>query len=631
MLVETKFLIPNKSGRVKKHKVVLDYEADRIVFVKSPFGLKDEIKAMQGARWHGFEDPPRKVWSVKNSPRNRFQIDFLEGKNPYAWFDREVKELEFTRPLYGHQKHMVNQAMTYHFQVWGVEMSLGKSLAAIEVIERSKVNYWWWVGPKNTLPSITEQFNIWELDPTIKVIPMTYDKMVQLWNNKSEGIPQGVIFDEASLVKTPQCARAQAAQGLTDEMRHLYGHEAFVILMSGTPSPKRPSDIWSLCEIAYPGFLREGSLKALEQRLGVFTKAEVGEGYYNNHVGWLDGDNLCKVCCLPGDQHSEVDDDHAFQAGINEVALLYERLQGLMVVLFKKDCIDLPPKVYHKVRLQPSKKLLRVARTVADVAMNTMTGMTQLRQLSDGFMYTDVANGMKECPVCAGKCELDQWVDPDDPERILDSIDFYKTEDVAGLTKQLRSCPKCKGTGEVPNMKKTAYEIPCPKADALVEWLGKCEEKGRMLCFAGYQGSVDRCMGIAHENGWTVWKLDGRASHIIEPDGTRIKGSPLEYWRDTTNEKVVFVANPESGGMGLTLIEADTAVFYSNSFKGQYRTQGEDRIHRPGQVSDCHIVDFFHLPTDERAYDIITNDRRLEKMLLGEVVGDSLEDNSANA
>ena len=80
-----------------------------------------------------------------------------------------------------------------------------------------------------------------------------------------------------------------------------------------------------------------------------------------------------------------------------------------------------------------------------------------------------------------------------------------------------------------------------------------------------------------------------------------------------------------------TLIEADTAVFYSNSFKGQYRTQGEDRIHRPGQVSDCHIVDFFHLPTDERAYDIITNDRRLEKMLLGEVVGESLEDNSANA
>ena len=52
--------------------------------------------------------------------------------------------------------------------------------------------------------------------------------------------------------------------------------------------------------------------------------------------------------------------------------------------------------------------------------------------------------------------------------------------------------------------------------------------------------------------------------------------------------------------MSLTLVEARTAVYWSNSWKPEYRVQSEDRIHRNGMDVNmgCIIVDLIHLPSD---------------------------------
>jgi hypothetical protein len=52
---------------------------------------------------------------------------------------------------------------------------------------------------------------------------------------------------------------------------------------------------------------------------------------------------------------------------------------------------------------------------------------------------------------------------------------------------------------------------------------------------------------------------DGRAAGLLGQQG----GEP----------SVAFVANPESGGMSLTLVEARMAVYWSNSYKPEYRTR----------------------------------------------------------
>ena len=86
------------------------------------------------------------------------------------------------------------------------------------------------------------------------------------------------------------------------------------------------------------------------------------------------------------------------------------------------------------------------------------------------------------------------------------------------------------------------------------------------------------------------------------------------------NPRVAFVAHPESGGMSLTLVEARTAVYWSNSFKPEYRAQSEDRIHRKGMDENlgCTIVDLVHLPTDERVLEVIRENRRLELLTMGD-------------
>lgn len=52
-----------------------------------------------------------------------------------------------------------------------------------------------------------------------------------------------------------------------------------------------------------------------------------------------------------------------------------------------------------------------------------------------------------------------------------------------------------------------------------------------------------------------------------------------------------FVATPSSGGHGLTLNEAGTVIFYNNSFKYSERLQAEDRCHRIGQDKNVHYID----------------------------------------
>jgi hypothetical protein len=95
----------------------------------------------------------------------------------------------------------------------------------------------------------------------------------------------------------------------------------------------------------------------------------------------------------------------------------------------------------------------------------------------------------------------------------------------------------------------------------------------------------------------------------------------LDYWADVAgNPRVAFVAHPESGGMSLTLTESRMSVFWSNSFKPEYRSQAEDRIHRKGMDENlgCTIVDLVHLPSDERVIQVISENRRLELMTMGE-------------
>jgi hypothetical protein len=649
-ILDIKLEHTTKSGTLVRSPAKIELANDRIYFLKSAFALKDEIKSMAGRKWHGYiEGDKRKIWSVDDCERNRFQLAYLMGEDVYKWFDRDVIKHEYreyklkgipTKPM-KQQYEMADSGLTYHYQIWGAEMGVGKTLAAQMVIEHSGADHWFWVGPARSIPNMEREFRLWGFDDSkIQVEFMSYEKLKRIVDEWKDGdpLPQGLICDESSRCKTPDSQRTLAVQLLSDRIRYKYGYDGYVIEMSGTPSPKRPTDWWSQCEIAWPGFLKEGDRKALEQRLAFQVKKTFDSGSFWKTIGWRDDENKCEECgehkdapCHTLDNFmgelEEGDEYHKFVPAKNEVAYMYERLKGLVGIWHKRDCLDLPDKRYRRVICKPKPSVLRVAKALVDSAQNAMTASTLLRELSDGFQYRDEPDGMSKCNHCVDACgEVDEWFLPDEEHRKFSNIDMLDEELVARLEKRRVECPKCKGAGEVVKMKRYAREVPCPKEKALRELLEENEETGRIVVFAGFTGSVDRCVDICHKEKWAVVRCDGRGYQVTLADGSTVSGvDALDWWADLDNNpRVAFVAHPESGGMSLTLVEARMAVYWSNSFKPEYRTQSEDRIHRKGMDTNlgCTIVDLIHLPTDDRTLDIIRENRKLELMTMGEVFQD---------
>lgn len=901
------------SGRLIKMPVVIRVVKNRIEFVKAPFGMKDEIKSMRGSKWHGFEEPPRKIWSVSDCGRNRFQLAYMAGENPYEWWERPLVEHEYERPLHEHQKLMSNFGLTNHFGILAAEMgciagdavvhchragrgfsitlaelcykfhggstyngpsrlkrpskrvwdqsidtyvrgfrgqafgltkiidvvfqghkevkllrtrsgkmlrltsdhelcinayrygtfkplddlmagdyimvaapegwtkptttteqtppanlpkitqkglghfidndgyvriggmaghpranrsnqvyehilvmeellerrislneqihhlnrqrwdnrpenlivcttaehasfhtdktshlhgglnapafcfcfepiesiesagtvevydikcegpyhnfvangvvvhNCGKTLSAIEIMEQSGYSDWWWCGPKSGLRAVDREFTKWNLTG-VDLELLTYEALTSRMKNWVPGTPppHGIIFDESSRLKNHNSQRAQAAQAVADGIRAEYGRDGFVILMSGTPSPKSPVDWWSQAEIACPGFLREGDMRAFERRLGVFVEKETSQGKHLQRVTWLDDEEKCALCGGFQDEEQHqfeyADDFHQWQPSVNEVALLHERLEGLALVLHKKDCLDLPEKQYRVINCDISPTTERVAKALVKLAPNAITGLTWMRELSDGFQYREEIQGTEACPVCVGTDTPGQvwrWVDPEDTDRCFEMVDMLDPDYVDTLVKELRVCSTCDGTKEVPKKVRVTREVPTPKDEALVGLLEENEEVGRIVIFAGFTGTLDRVTKLCLKHHWAVIRVDGRGWKVWDQSGEPLViENPLNYWADLAdNTRVAFVAHPKSGGMSLTLTEAPMAVFYSNDFSPESRSQAEDRIHRMGTDENrgATIVDLIHLPTDEHVRSILRDNRRLELMTLGEV------------
>lgn len=625
---KTKLLTQRTDGRWLKVPATLEYTGHRIEFIDSPFALKDEIKAMRGSKWHGYDTKnPRKIWTIEDCPRNRFQLQYMQGEPVYDWYDQEISEFSYERPLMPHQCDMTDHFLTYRTGIMAVEMGCGKTLSAQEVMERSGFREWFWVSPRNIIPNTLKEFKRWVLASHVNVTVMSYEdlvKWVKAWTPGTP-LPHGIVFDEASKLKNPEADRTKHAQLIADMMREQFGKDVFIILASGTPAPKNPADIWSLAEIACPGFLREGSRKALEQRLSISIFQEFEDGSYPQHITWKDDENKCNICGMYPDaavHHGEDLGAHTFEPSINEVSKLNRRLDGLMIVRFKKDVLaHLPDKTYRTIVCDPSKSVLRAASAITANAVNTISGLTLLRELSDGFQYEEEIDGTTKCDHCPdAKGLVEEWYNPSDPEMGFTELDFLDPDFVDQLEKREMECPQCSGTGEMPRIIRTTYEVPCPKEAALKDLLEENEDVGRIVIFSGFTGSVDRITGICHSQKWDVVRCDGRGLTLLTHDGRVIEDPPLDYWADLEHgHKVAFNAHPESGGMGFTLTEARMSVFWSNSFKPEYRTQSEDRIHRKGmdENAGCTIVDLLHLPSDHRVLEVIRSNRRLELMTLG--------------
>ncbi len=596
--------------------VALNYDGDRIFF-KFGFNraLMAHVKSMQGAHWHGYDEKnPKKLWSVTNSPRNHFQIKFLEGKNPYAAYDRELELYTPKRPLYKHQEQMLNHILTMHYVLEAAEMGVGKSLAGIEAMELSEHDDWWWIGPKSALKSVELELIKWQ--SSVRPRLLTYEKLKSILIAWEQGAkpPHGVIFDESSRIKNSTAQRSQAALHLANSIRAEWGDDGYVVLFSGSPAPKSPVDFWHQCEVACPGFLKEGSQHVFKKTLAVIEDREsITGGVYPHLVTWRNDTTLCNQCGQPDFEHPSTDDGHIFTPSIDEVARLGRRMKGLTQVIYKKDCLDLPDKIYREVRVEPTGSILRAAQLIAAKTPRAAQCLTLLRELSDGFQYQEIITGKETCELCHGNRTCQQY-DPETDKHV---------EDV---------CPNCKGTGEQVVKERHIAEVDSPKERALIDLLDEHSECGRVVIYAGFQGSVGRIMKICKRLKWAYIKMDGRGLECVDCEGNIYSDDKeLLQAMDASHPRraefldkfprLAFIGQPGAGGMGLTFTASPSIIYFSNDFNAESRIQSEDRIHRIGMDTNigATIIDIFHLPTDEYVLNNLKAKRDLQKQSMNDI------------
>jgi len=234
----------------------------------------------------------------------------------------------------------------------------GKTLSAFMVIENAipaQGNHieTMWIGPKAALFAFEVELQKWGLQKNFPSTVTTYEGLLKLVTHWPTGksIPQIIIFDESSRGKNGASKRAQAMWAMAEMSRDVYGDNSYIILMTGTPAPKSPADWYHQCEVACPGFIREGDIYKFKDRLAYIEKREnpVTGGIYPALVGWKDGSNRCSVCGKGKDEHDFTEFTHNFSAGVDEVSKLYRRLKGLVSVYYKKDWMKFLPEKQFKI------------------------------------------------------------------------------------------------------------------------------------------------------------------------------------------------------------------------------------------------------------------------------------------
>jgi hypothetical protein len=332
----------------------------------------DEVKAMEGARW----SPEGKLWTVAHCDRNLLQLFILAGKPP-AYYSRYLEpppppstgtwlidNLPQPRPLKAHQAKQLAWIQHVRRGILVAHMGTGKTLTAVELMEHA-LRLWpgaelLYVAPPK--PLVATQLELRKWRTSVRPTFCTFDGLKALLEAWPAGkkAPRLVIFDESSKLKNASTKRYEHAEHLVTAMRADWKDDCFILLMTGTPSPKDPCDWHPQAELACPGFLREANVHKLRRRLAVMEQVAGPYGNFPKLVAW----------------RSE------------EVELLGRRLEGLVhVTTWEEARLNLPPPVYEQVLLQPPADLLRAARLLAMTSTSAIELLNQLRQLSDGFQY----------------------------------------------------------------------------------------------------------------------------------------------------------------------------------------------------------------------------------------------------
>jgi SNF2 family DNA or RNA helicase len=304
-----------------------------------------------------------------------------------------------------------------------------------------------------------------------------------------------MAVDESTTIKN---GKAKRTKNLTKSGRHATHRR----IMTGSPITKTPMDLYSQCAFLDEWALGFSSFYSFQSRYCRLLRRSVGAHSFNQVVGYQN---------------------------LNE---LTDRLDKFAFRILKKDCLDLPEKVYTKRLVQLTDEQAGIYSRVKKAAMAELEG----KVLTAQNVLTQI---LRLQQICSG---------------------YFKADDG------------------------TVIEMKSDKFDELLSVLE--EVNGKVIIWANYTYDIQMITrALAKEYGPTsVGAYYGETT----PEQRQ---QMVKDFQDPVHPLRFFVGQPRTGGYGLTLTEASTVIYFSNNYDLEVRLQSEDRAHRIGQRNNVTYID----------------------------------------
>lgn len=153
--------------------------------------------------------------------------------------------------------------------------------------------------------------------------------------------------------------------------------------------------------------------------------------------------------------------------------------------------------------------------------------------------------------------------------------------------------------------------VSAAKLDALADLLEDYVQEGghKLVIFARFRAEISAICGLLTQRGIRYGVIDGTIP-------MEQRGAVVEDFQQNP-DTLVFVAQIQTAGLGITLHAASAAVFYSLDFNYANYAQALARIHRIGQA---HPVTYIHLlaedTIDDRVLDALEHKEDLARTIV---------------
>lgn len=299
-------------------------------------------------------------------------------------------------------------------------------------------------------------------------------------------------------------------------------------IANGTPIGNSPLDLYCQMEVLSPTILRCDSFYQFRNRHAIMVSAVTKQGKKYGTI-----------------------------AGYQRLDVLKQQIKPHVIRRLKKQCLDLPPKMYSQREVPFTDQSWKRYTEMRDqaciwlkdgdavVARQAIVKLIRLRQLTSGF--------------------------------------------VSGLD-----------SGEI---QETSQE----KMDAVLEWVDEVVEQeptGALIIWSFFRFEQDRYYKHLKEAGFNVVEVRGGQNKTDREEAVEAMNADSKYV--DPNKPIILLGNQQAGGLGLNLTRSHNVAYSSNDYNLVNRQQSEDRVDRYGQTTSPNITDFLVTgPKGQRSIDHI--------------------------